>query len=548
MVIVLAAAFLAPYMGFAADNGYNFTHIDIPVEPVYDNGAARYTETLWDVTDVGVYDENGNSVTEFEPDVPRPVERDEQNLPAVPEPADSFEEYRQSLISNWGGKKSFAEQRLSGVKENLEEQKKRFEELDKQIELAEEKLVPIREQVSDLQGQIDLINTHIRLTKEKMTNVEVMIAEKKIEIKDAMLFLQRAEVELDVQKKVVLDYVKLLYQEENRFFDLYDDGASTLKLLLADASVSENLLGQEYFEVMEETGRKVFHDLDQKRQELLEKQNDILHEQADLDFLYNALAQEKRSYEETRLAKKTLLEETQGEEEKYQLLLEQALQEQLEAAIAVQNLQDNIELINSKLDVLDDGLENAQQAEVPEDFNSLQETKDNLDMINSIEGQSEEDIIKAPTKPFIWPVPPNKITATFHDPTYPKKWGQHQAIDIRAKQFTEIRAPANAYVFQTKDNGNGYSYIVLAHKNNLVTVYGHVSEIRVTPGTIVKKGEVIGLSGGTPGTKGAGLQTTGAHLHFEVWYKGEPVNALNYLPLEEMPIEYVPDEFLSELK
>ncbi|MBN2306758.1 peptidoglycan DD-metalloendopeptidase family protein [Candidatus Peregrinibacteria bacterium] len=545
---ILAAALLAPYITFAQNNGYNFTHIDIPVEPVYDEGDGRYTETLWDVTDVGVYDENGVQVTEFEPDVPRPVQRNEEYLPSVPEPLDSFEEYRQSLISNWGGKKSFAEMRLEGVKENLEEQQKRFEELEKEIELAEETLIPIREQVVDLQGQIDLINTHIRLTKEKMTNVEVMIAEKKIEIKDAMLFLQRAEVELGIHKKVVLDYVKLLYEEENRFFDLYDDGASTLKLLLADASVSENLLGQEYFKVMEETGRQVFYDLDRKREMLQEKQDDILRQEADLNFLYEALAKEKRSYEETRLAKKTLLEETQGEEEKYQLLLEQALQEQLEAAIAVQNLQENVGLIEEKLSVLDDGLEEVHQAEAPTDFDSLQETKDALDMIDSIDGQSEEDVIKSLVKPFIWPVPANKITATFHDPTYPKKWGTHQAIDIRAKQFTEIRAPANSYVFQTKDSGNGYSYIVLAHKNNLVTVYGHVSEIKVTPGTIVKKGELIGLSGGTPGTKGAGLQTTGPHLHFEVWYKGQPVNPLNYLPLNEMPIEYVPDEFLSELK
>lgn len=539
---------LAPYLAFAQEGAYNFTNIDIPVEPVYDDGSASYTETLWDVTEVGVFDEEGFQVSEFEPDVPRAVMRGEEELPLVPETPDSFEQYRQSLISSWGGKKSFAEQRLSGVQENLEEQRKRFEELEKEIELAEENLVPIRETIADLQGQVDLINNHIRMTKEKMTNVEVMIAEKKIEIKDAMLFLQRSEVELDIQKKVVLDYVKLLYQEENRFFDLYDDSASTLKLLLADSSVSENLLGQEYFKVMEETGRRVFYNLDRTRQELLEKQDDILREQADLDFLYEALAKEKRNYEETRLAKKTLLDETQGEEEEYQLLLEQALQEQLESAIAVQNLQDNIGLIESKLAVLDDGLEDVQEAEEPIDFEELQQTEDTLDMIDSIEGQSEEDIISSKRKPFIWPVPPNKITAKYHDPTYPKRWGQHNAVDIRAKQFTEVRAPANAYVFQTKDNGTGYSYIVLAHKSNLVTVYGHVADIMVTPGTIVRKGEVIGLSGGMPGTKGSGLQTTGPHLHLEVYYKGESVNPLNYLPLDEMPIEYVPDEFLSELK
>ena len=546
--IILASAFLSPYLTSAADNGYNFTNIDIPVEPIYEDGSDHYTENLWDVTEGGVYDEEGYQVNEFEAELPQMVERSEESLPALPETEDSFEVYRQSLISNWGGKKSFAEQRLSGVKENLEEQQERFAELEEEIALAEEKLIPLREQVVDLQGQIDLINTHIRMTKEKMTNVEVMIAEKKIEIKDAMLFLQRADVELDLQKKVVVDYVKLLYQEENRFFDLYDDSSSTLKLLLADASVSENLLGQEYFEVMEETGRQVFHDLDQKRQELLEKQEDILRQQEDLEYLYEALSKEKRSYEESRLAKKDLLEETQGEEEVYELLLEQALQEQLEAAIAVQNLQENIGLIEGKLAVLDDGLEEVHQAEVPEDFEELQEAEDTIELLEAVDSEVQEDVTDNSKKPFMWPVPANKITATFHDPTYPKKWGLHQAIDIRAKQYTEIRAPANAYVFQTKDNGMGYSYIVLAHKNNLVTVYGHVSEIKVTAGTTVRQGELIGLSGGTPGTKGAGLQTTGPHLHFEVWYKGEAVNPLHYLPLEELPIEYVPDDFLSELQ
>lgn len=551
--MVLALALAQPYLTFAQNAGPALPNIDIPVTPVTAatpaTNAAKYTEDLWSVTNNGVFDDKGDQVTQFPADVPTPVSRTENQLPSVPETKDSFEQYRESLINSWGGQKSFAEQRLSGVKQNLVEQKQRFDELDKQIEDTQNKLAPLEQQVASLQGEMDLLNSQIRLTKEKMTDVEVMIAEKQIEIKDNMLFLQRSQVEMGIQKNVVLDYVKLLYSEENRFFDLYDNGSSSLKLLLADNSVSENLMGKDYIAVMEETGRKVFHDLDQKRQEIQNKQDDIVQQEQDLSYLYESLSKEKKTYEESRLAKNTLLEQTQGQEEKYQLLLEQSQQQQLEAAIAVQNLQDNVQLIESKLSVLDNGLNQVQQAAKQEDMKpTVQQTKENLGMIETAEGTSKENIEKSTNKPFIWPVPPNKLNAIFHDPTYPKKWGVHQAIDIRAKQFTEIHAPANAYVFETKDNGMGYSFIVLAHKNNLVTVYGHVSQILVTPGTIVHKGDVIGLSGGTPGTKGAGLQTTGPHLHFEVWYKGQPVDPLNYLPLSEMPIEYVPDQYLSQLK
>jgi len=362
-----------------------------------------------------------------------------------------------------------------------------------------------------------------------------------------MLNLKRSQIEMEIQKKIVTDYVKLLYQQEEQFFSFYDEGTSTLKLLLADASVSENLMGHEYMQIMEETGRKVFYDLEVKNRELVAKQDTILDEQRELEFLYNELLKEKQSLEETRTSKKDLLEETQGEEEKYQMLLEEAIQEQLATAISVQNLQENIGLIESKLNLLDDGLEDVKQAGAED----IEAKDDVVEMIESAEVQTgalddtEADI--PPKTPFSWPVPANKITAFFHDPTYPKRWGIHNAIDIRTPQFTEIHAPANGYVFQTKDNGNGYNYIIIAHKNNLVTVYGHVSEIIAKPGTVVKKGEVIGLSGGTPGTKGAGLQTTGPHLHFEVYYKGEPVNPLDYLPMEELPLEYVPDEYLTNL-
>jgi murein DD-endopeptidase MepM/ murein hydrolase activator NlpD len=75
----------------------------------------------------------------------------------------------------------------------------------------------------------------------------------------------------------------------------------------------------------------------------------------------------------------------------------------------------------------------------------------------------------------------------------------------------------------------GYSYVTIEHSNGFKTVYGHLSEINVSAGDSVSVNDVIGRSGGTPGTPGAGSTTTGPHLHFEVWYNGVVVDPEDYL-------------------
>ncbi|MFH1012560.1 MAG: peptidoglycan DD-metalloendopeptidase family protein [Candidatus Peregrinibacteria bacterium] len=497
-------------------------------------GPARgieYTEDLLEVTDEGVFDPFGNFIdlspqeAIVEPPAKAPEELDVR--------ADSFEEYRQTIINNWGGKKEFSEKRLEDIKKNLETELRSFEELGQEINRAETELEPIKKEIETLTDQIELFNEQLRFTRQKINDVEVQIAERQLDMRNIMEDVKKNEVALNVQKQAVLDYIALLYNEEAQFMDLYSDGSSTLKLLLADNSVSENLLGREYVAVMEQTGRKVFHDLEESYFALRERQAALLLSQTKLNRLYTSLEQEKQILEETRQSKTELLEQTQGEKERYEALLEESIRQQLESALAIQNMKDNIELIESKLELLDEKLE-AEQAQ-----------------LKSSESESAPDIPfpeneSTPGDTFFdWPVEPNAITAYFHDPTYPKQWGIHNAIDIRARQFTEIHAPANGYVVEAKDNGFGYSYIILAHKKNLVTVYGHVTEIQVKPGTLVEKGEVIGLTGGTPGTKGAGLQTTGPHLHFEVHFKGEVQNPLDYLSVLELPIEYIPEEYLN---
>lgn len=131
----------------------------------------------------------------------------------------------------------------------------------------------------------------------------------------------------------------------------------------------------------------------------------------------------------------------------------------------------------------------------------------------------------------IWPIQPvYGISALFHDPEYEQLFGLvHNAIDIPALQSTEILAAEGGTVERVADNGLGYSYLTLRH-DGYATVYGHVSQFLVAEGDTVVKGQPVALSGGLPGTKGAGHLSTGPHLHFEVVTGEGPVNPLEHLP------------------
>lgn len=131
-----------------------------------------------------------------------------------------------------------------------------------------------------------------------------------------------------------------------------------------------------------------------------------------------------------------------------------------------------------------------------------------------------------------WPVEPTLgISAFFEDAAYVERFGvAHHAVDIPVPQGTAITAPADGTVLKVAMNGLGYSYIVIQHKGDLQTIYGHVTDATVAPGDEVTFGQVIGHSGGQPGTPGAGLLTTGPHLHFAVRVNGTLVDPMQYLP------------------
>ena len=72
------------------------------------------------------------------------------------------------------------------------------------------------------------------------------------------------------------------------------------------------------------------------------------------------------------------------------------------------------------------------------------------------------------------------------------------------------------------DTGYGY-YVTINHGNGYTTLYGHMCRYIVSAGDYVTQGQTIGYVGSTG-------WSTGAHLHFTIYYNGATVNPLGYLP------------------
>ena len=131
-----------------------------------------------------------------------------------------------------------------------------------------------------------------------------------------------------------------------------------------------------------------------------------------------------------------------------------------------------------------------------------------------------------------WPVQPVEgISAGFLDRDYLRQFGiPHEAIDIPVDQGSPVAAASDGVVEVIYEGESGYNYVILKHSGG-ATLYGHVSEFRVSKGEYVHRGDVIALSGGRPGTPGAGPISTGPHLHFEVIRGGVHRNPVDYLPV-----------------
>ena len=98
----------------------------------------------------------------------------------------------------------------------------------------------------------------------------------------------------------------------------------------------------------------------------------------------------------------------------------------------------------------------------------------------------------------------------------------HTGLDFRAATGDPVRATANGKVASSGWAGGYGRMVQIDHGNGLSTRYGHLSEINVKVGDVVKIGQVIGAVGSTG-------RSTGPHLHYETRIDGEAVDPQKFL-------------------
>lgn len=102
--------------------------------------------------------------------------------------------------------------------------------------------------------------------------------------------------------------------------------------------------------------------------------------------------------------------------------------------------------------------------------------------------------------------------------------GYHSGTDFRAKIGTQIIASNDGVVVLAKDRFYSGNSVIIDHGQGIYSCYYHMSKFDVKKGSVIKRGELLGLSGDSG-------RVTGPHLHFSFRVGGEQVDPLQLIEL-----------------
>ncbi|HRH23695.1 MAG TPA: peptidoglycan DD-metalloendopeptidase family protein [Candidatus Magasanikbacteria bacterium] len=374
---------------------------------------------------------------------------------------------------------------IDELTQKINDGKSKIEQLQKSIDEYNKKISEKRTEAQSLSNQLAILDNQIKQIELDIEVTEATLQKLQLEIEALAVGIVSKEEAIDKQQKMLAELVRTLHYENNKKY---------IEVMAAYDNFSDFYTRVQYLKSIEQDLGQSAKAIRIAKEELEQKKAETEERKKTYEQLKERLANRKSDLDEQSKFKGRLLAQTQSSEMTYKSMV---------ANLKSQSKQVENEIVATEQAVRKKLAENKQFNALPDDETLLS-----------------------------WPTQSRYVTAYFHDKSYPFRYiYEHPAIDIRSAHGTPVAAVKSGYIARARTCtlASCYAYVMIAHDSGITTVYGHLSKISVKEDQFVTRGDIIGYSGATPGTVGAGPFTTGPHLHFEVRKNGIPVNPLDYL-------------------
>ncbi len=398
-----------------------------------------------------------------------------------------------------------------------DELKTKLSDLEIEKAAVKAQIAELTTKATDVEATRKALQTEISLIKQEITTVEDYInqLQQQIDIKTSELGV--AEGQLKDKEE--------LYAERLR--DMYEQGDTTYLDILMNSSSFSNMLSRvEIVTQIMDYDKKVVNeykaakeDIKKKRDELQASQDEQKDYQQNLSYKAEELtANEKQqaalqqSIEQYKATQESEYDRISGEMQAVSNEIAEISRREAEAAAAAKAAAEKAAAEKAAAAAA----AKSQAASRSSSGGSVSSSSGSSNRSSSSDGGSVTS--------FTWPVPGFTSTSSAYGWRIHPIYGTrkfHAGEDIPADSGVPILAAQSGTV-TTAGWVSGYgNYTVINHGGGVMTAYGHQSSILVSVGQTVSKGEQIGRVGSTG-------NSTGPHLHFEVYVNGQTQNPMNY--------------------
>ncbi len=339
-----------------------------------------------------------------------------------------------------------------------------IDELNEQKEQAQNEKDKVTEQKENAQDELEEINSQIAGIQNEIDTLESKLYDLNTSINQKQTEIEEKQKELEHKEDLLKDRMVAMYK---------NGGTSYLDILLGSSNYIDMFTKYNAVKTIAEKDTELINEVSSQKE---------------------VIENEKKSLEDT----KKEVENTKKEKDAKSALLNAS---KVAKQDVVSKLSQEEQKLQKTIDDFEDAITKAQE-EIRNSTNNA---------INN--GGGYEGSFKGVLE---WPLSYsyNRITSIFGNRTAPTAGASsnHGAIDIGVS-YVPVYAPADGKVILASWVSGYGNYIMIDHGNGYYTAFGHLSQYKVSVGSVVKSGQQIAVSGNT------GI-STGPHLHYEVYIGG----------------------------